>query len=230
MKLSRRLQQITACVPQGARVADIGSDHAFVPIALAQQQITDFVLASEVAPGPLHSSQKNIEAAGVQTKVQTRLGDGLQNIRSDDDIDTFIIAGMGGELISHILDQAQPELLKGRRLILEPNNHEALVRAWLDQHGFQITAENILKEDGHFYEIIVAIDQAQQPCLTDSDLMFGPILKQTQNEAFVAKWQHRLTVDQKILRQLKKATQPDIQKITALETRQTLIEKVLTRS
>lgn len=229
MKLSKRLQQITALVPQGARVADIGSDHAFVPITLAQNKITDFVIASEVAPGPLGISQKNIEAAGVQTQVQTRLGDGLQHIELTDKIDTIIIAGMGGELIQHILMQAEPELLKNCRLILEPNNHEKLVRQWLNQHSFQITNEHILEEEGHFYEIIVAEAVAQAPTLTVSDLIFGPILKVTQNKAFINKWQHRLSVDQKILTQLQKAASPDQQKIATLKTTQTLIERVLTK-
>ena len=123
MKISKRLQQISALIPKASRIADIGSDHAFVPIMAVETGCSSFAIASEVAPGPLGISQQNIQAAGLSDKIQTRLGDGLAAIQVEDRIDTFIIAGMGGELIVHILAAADPALLKATHLILEPNNN-----------------------------------------------------------------------------------------------------------
>lgn len=228
MKLSKRLQQILYCIPTSAsRVADIGSDHAFVPIALISSGAADFAIASEVAAGPLNSSRAHIASYHLGHRIETRLGDGLGAITLADEIDTFIIAGMGGELIERLLTDANPDLLKSATLVLEPNNQEKLVRRWLSDHHFRIHQEVIVAEDGHFYEIMVA-DQAMTAAkLSELDCIFGPCLRVAQSPVFQNKWTHRLSVESKVLWQLQKASVLPQAKIEKTKAMIQSIEKVL---
>jgi tRNA (adenine22-N1)-methyltransferase len=227
MKISKRLKHIIALVPKDARLADIGSDHAFVPIKLAQTGQIDFAIASEVAAGPLDISKENIAAQGVSAKVQTRLGSGFDPFTPADKLNTFVIAGMGGELITSLLEAADFALLQPATLILEPNNQEHLVRQWLNQHQMAISQEEIVAEDNHYYEIIVARYQAEVKPLSATDLQFGPRLRRQKSAVFVDKWTHRLQVDEQVLAQLSAAKTVDFTRVRELEQDVKAIEGVL---
>ncbi|MBY4985395.1 tRNA (adenine(22)-N(1))-methyltransferase TrmK [Streptococcus suis] len=185
-KLSRRLEAVASYVPQGARLADVGSDHAYLPLFLVEQGRIDFAVAGEVVQGPYQSALQNVEQAGQSDKISVRLANGLAAVKLDDQVSTVTIAGMGGRLIAEILEAGKEKLATIERLILQPNNREDDVRRWLLAHDFQLVAEEILEENDKIYEILVA--EKGNVDLTADQLRFGPYLLEEQSTTFQKKW------------------------------------------
>lgn len=225
--LTKRLTAIAQQVPQGSRLADIGSDHALVPIHLVQTGQIQFAIAGEVIPGPLSRATQAIEAAKLTQQIQPRLADGLAAIQPADQVDTVVIAGMGGQLICDILAAGQPHENGIQRLILEPNIQEDLVRQWLGAHRYQIVAETIVAEDQHVYEIIVAELTAKVIQYSPAALKFGPCLMQEKSPVFCAKWRHRYETNEKIEANLRNNARGDqSQKLAALTVENKMIQEV----
>ena len=135
--------------------------------------------------------------------IQVRLANGLAAIENVDKIDTIVIAGMGGILISEILEAGKGKLSSVKRLILQANNHGDTLRQWLIEHQFVIKAEQILLEAGKFYEIIVAEPTTNEnPVLSANDLLFGPFLSKEKSVIFQQKWQKELNTLNKIIDRL----------------------------
>ncbi|MCD2255821.1 tRNA (adenine(22)-N(1))-methyltransferase [Agrilactobacillus fermenti] len=227
MKLSDRIQKLIDFVPAQARLADIGTDHAFVPIEVIKMGMANFAIATDIGAGPLNIARDNVEAAGLAEKIQLRLGNGLAPIQYEDHINTFVIAGMGGELIRQILATAPKPLLKNVTLILEANNQEALVRQWLSDQQIQIVNETILFEDGHYYEFIIADTRKKSMPLTQIDIQYGPILARQQSLTFRQKWQHQLLIKNKILKQLTQSQTVPLDKVRQTELAIKSIEELL---
>lgn len=185
-KLSQRLEAIASFVPQGARLADLGSDHAYLPLFLIEKGRVDFAIAGEVVQGPYQSALQNVEQAGQSDKISVRLANGLVAVEPADHVTTVTIAGMGGRLIADILEAGKDKLVAVERLILQPNNREDDVRRWLLANGFQLVAEKILEENDKIYEILVA--EKGQSDLTADQLRFGPYLLEEQSATFQKKW------------------------------------------
>ena len=127
-KLGPRLNAVASFVPNGSRVADIGTDHAHLPIWLRTEKISPMVIASDIRPGPLNTARLNVEKSGVDG-ICFRLCPGLRDIRPDE-ADTVVIAGMSGETIRSILENANWDW-KCKRLILEANTKHALLLSWI---------------------------------------------------------------------------------------------------
>lgn len=187
INLSPRLSAVASFVPKGARMADIGSDHAYLPAHLLLQSKINFAVVGEVAKGPLENARHEIAKQRLTDVTVLRLADGLAAVTSADQIDTVTIAGMGGLLIRDILAAAKARGQVFETLILQPNTDEAVVRQWLIANAYQLTHERIVQEDKHFYEIIVAKPGKQT--LSSLDLTFGPFLRDEQSPVFKAKWQ-----------------------------------------
>ncbi|MFC0233169.1 tRNA (adenine(22)-N(1))-methyltransferase TrmK [Vagococcus entomophilus] len=206
-KLSQRLQAVANYVPSKARLADIGSDHAYLPAWLVLNQKISYAVAGEVVQGPFLSAKKLVESCNLQAQIVVRLADGLQAISDQDAINVVTICGMGGFLIREILENGvQKGKLQGtERLILQPNIGEYSLRKWLMQHNYRIIAEEILEEDAKIYGIIVAEKDQRVVHYTEKELIFGPILMQEKSVVFKKKWQHEKVQKGKILKNLKKA-------------------------
>ena len=125
--LEERLAQIGQMVDSGSRLADIGTDHAYLPIALVKKGKIDFAIASDVARGPLENAKQDIKQANLEDKIETRLGSGLETLTQSDQIDTVVIAGMGGKLMTTLLENAYQENKIYPTLILEANISDPLV-------------------------------------------------------------------------------------------------------
>lgn len=156
--LSDRLACVGAQIPDQARFADIGSDHAYLPVALMLQNKISYAVAGEVVQGPYDSASKQVRKNGLADKIVVRLADGLDAIQPEDNIDTVVIAGMGGTLIRSILEEgSRKNRLAGvKRLVLQPNVGERTLREWLVSNNFIIIHEVLLEENDKNYEIIVA--------------------------------------------------------------------------
>lgn len=227
--LSLRLEKVGDYVPDGARLADIGSDHAYLPVALMLENKISYAVAGEVVTGPFQSAEKQVAISGLTEGIQVRLADGLDAITEADKIDTITICGMGGTLIRDILERGkQHQKLKGNeRLILQPNVGEATLRHWLQANHYQIIAEDILEENQKIYEIIVAEKVERPVTATEVELFFGPLLIKAQNEAFIKKWQRELKQREHVLEQLSQSSQTLTEKQEQIKTEITNIREVL---
>lgn len=188
--LSKRLAAVAEFVPQGARLLDVGSDHAYLPIALMEEGKINFAIAGEVVKGPYESAVHNVAGAGLSDKIVVRLADGLAAFEASDQVTTITICGMGGGLIADILAAGVEKLASVDRLILQPNNREDELRAWLMNNGFKLVTEEIMTENDKFYEIMVV--EHGQMTLSETDLRFGPFLNQEKSAVFKARWQREL--------------------------------------
>ena len=213
--ISKRLELVASFVPQGAILLDVGSDHAYLPIELVERGQIESAIAGEVVEGPYQSAVKNVEAHGLKEKIQVRLANGLAAFEEADQVSVITIAGMGGRLIARILEEGLDKLADVERLILQPNNREDDLRIWLQDHGFEIVAENILEEASKFYEILVV--EAGQMKLSASDVRFGPFLSKEVSLVFVQKWQKEAEKLEFALGQIPEKN---------LEERQVLVDKI----
>ena len=174
MRLDGRLAAVAALVPRGARAADVGTDHAYLAIALLNEQDVETVIATDKNEGPCAAARRTISASGFTNRVQVRLGDGLAPL-SPGEVDTVCIAGMGGGLIASILAEGAEVLAEVSRLVLQPMNDAAALRQWLYDNGWHIVEESLATADGRLYEIIAAepgTEETPEPWL----LTLGPVL------------------------------------------------------
>ncbi len=165
MELSNRMKAVAQMVPAGHIAADVGCDHGFVSVYLAQRGICPFVYAVDVRPGPLAGAKAHILESGLSDQIITVLSDGLQNVPVGKDApllpacpgaDVMIVAGMGGRLTVRILEGFPEKTAQLSWLILEPQSEVWLVRRWLRGNGFVITQEAMVLEEGKYYPVIRA--------------------------------------------------------------------------
>lgn len=151
MELTPRLQIIANQVPQGTRLADVGTDHGFLPVWLLLNGRIDQAIAADLREGPLNRSKETAQHSGVAEKISFRLCDGLSAI-APEEVDTVAIAGMGGETIASILGAA-PWTRNGKLLLLQPMTGFAQLRRWLQDNGYTIVNEQIVREGKKLYSI-----------------------------------------------------------------------------
>ena len=151
-----RITALINFVREGSRVADVGADHGYLSIELAASGRAKFVTATEKNLQPLQAARKNISAAGLDNLIDTRHGDGLK-VLSAGEVDTICIAGMGGALITKILDESPEVVQSAHQLILQPMNASEKVRAWLNANGWAVDDEDLSEVAGIIYEIISAV-------------------------------------------------------------------------
>lgn len=225
--LSNRLQTVADFVKADARVADIGSDHAYLPVHLAQQGQLSYGVAGEVVRGPYENAAVEIQVEGLTDRIIPRLADGLAAIQPDDNIDTVTICGMGGTLIAKILEAGQAHLTHTERLILQPNVGEDNVRRWLQDHAYEIQAERILEEDGHIYEIIVADPVTTPVQYTPIELKFGPFLLQEKSPVLQQKWRREQARLDQVITTMKQAKNAPAAKIAEFQAQRDQIQEVI---
>lgn len=228
VNLSKRLKTVADYVSEHARMADIGSDHAYLPAYLAKLNKIDYCIAGEVVEGPLENAKKEIQKTHTESIIIPRLGDGLSVIKKADQLNTIVIAGMGGSLIRDILNRGISHLSGQEKLILQPNVGEKTLRKWLVEHQYVITDEKILKENQHIYEIIVAANKQQSVKLSEMDLMFGPYLRKQKSVVFLEKWHQELHRKQLVLQNIEQNGRGNInEQLTKLKHEIKLIQDVL---
>lgn len=227
--LSNRLAKVAEYVRKNDRLADIGSDHAYLPAWLILNDRINFAVAGEVVEGPYQSAKKLVTSLALTERITVRLADGLGAVEPSDKISAITIAGMGGRLISEILDRGfqEKQLTGSERLILQPNVGEKVLRQWLLSHQYQIIAEAILEEDRKFYEVIVAEKSPDPVTYTEQELAFGPFLSAEQSPVFKAKWQSEVGHHQGVLKRLKLAKQEPSARMVELSKKIAEIEEIL---
>ena len=175
--LSKRLQMNVSMVTPGYRMADIGCDHAHVPIYLVKRGITPGVIAMDVRKGPLEHAKVNITHFGCEQEIEIRLSDGLHELQPGE-ADIIMIAGMGGALTVQILEEGKECMQSARELVLQPQSDRGVVRRFLYREGFSIIAEDMCFEDGKYYNVMRAENRRINPGteLRECDYEYGKIL------------------------------------------------------
>ena len=229
VKLSKRMKAVASMVTKGNIVADVGTDHGYVPIALISQGKIPEAIALDINKGPLERANEHIKLHGLQDKIQTRLSDGVAAI-SVGEADSIVIAGMGGELVIHILSDGEEVCRNARELILQPQSDIDKVRAFLRERKYKIVDEDMILEEGKYYPMIKVVPVEYDDTwdkLTEDEIkacdIYGPILLKNGNpilRKYLVK-QHQVLRD--IIEKLKKQ-----QSTEAIERRILEKEKELT--
>lgn len=203
-QLSKRLYTLATFVPKGSTVADIGSDHAYLPCFLIHHQVAKRAIAGEIVEGPYQSARRQVIEDELDHLIEVRKGNGLAVIDIGE-VEVVTIAGMGGPLIAQILEEGKDKLNGVKRLILQPNVSAISIREWLIANGWLLIEEAILQEDGKIYEVLVA-EQSEQPVsLTYSERLLGPYLIQEKSSVFQLKWQQEYNQWDRIKHQIDQA-------------------------
>jgi len=161
-EISIRLKTIADLVREGAKVCDVGTDHGYLAIYLLKERNAARVIATDLNEKPLSRAKENIAAAGCEGKIELRLCDGLNGV-SNGEIDTAVIAGMGGETIADILTAA-PWVKQGKLLILHPASKAPHLRRWCMENGLGVVDERIVREGHRLYPILVVRGDAPVRC------------------------------------------------------------------
>lgn len=170
MELSARLQSVASQVPQGASFADIGTDHAYLPVWLLLNGRIDFAIAADLREGPLSRAAETAMQYQVSDRMSFRLCDGLAGI-DPKEVDTIAIAGMGGETIAAILSAAE-WTKKDKLLLLQPMTSFPDLRLWLQRNGYRIEEEHISREGERLYTCLVVRSGEMEP-MTQTELWVG---------------------------------------------------------
>lgn len=152
--LDSRLSLCASFVRQDSKLADIGTDHAYLPVWLCQNGVCKSAVAADINPEPLRRGQLTIRQAGLEDKVKTRLSDGLKGI-SADEADDIVIAGMGGELIAKIILDCEYSRDKDKRFILQPMTKSELLIERLCQNGFEILSQDCCVASNKCYTVLL---------------------------------------------------------------------------
>ena len=221
-QLSKRLSIVASFIPKGAILADIGSDHAYLPTFSYLQGMIVKGIAGEVNQGPYELAKKRVASLKLTEVIDVRKGDGLEVITKGE-VTCITISGMGGGLIQSILEQGKDKLTGKERFILQPNNRADKVRRWLLENDYELKAEEIIEEDEKIYEILVAEKgDSQKPYRTIGEvgLLVGPYLAKQKNKVFIKKWTNEIKKLEKILQQVNEATDKEQMNVKQKEIEQ----------
>ena len=174
LPISKRLLCCASMVQSGSRVADIGTDHGYLGIYLLQSGAARHVIACDLRKDPLENARRNAKLFGVDGKMELRLSDGLEKILPDE-VDTVVMAGMGGDLIQKILSQCPWRRREGLQFILQPQSAGNVLRRWLCEDGFEIQREEPV-QDGHFLYTVMELRQGEPSPLTPGTEYASPAL------------------------------------------------------
>ena len=164
--LDNRLQLCAAYVRRGMRVADIGTDHAYLPVWLCRNGICPSAIAADVKPEPLARGKMTIAAAHMQDRVQARLSDGLQAI-GEDETDDIVMAGMGGELMAHIIGACPYAKNPQKHFVLQPMTKSEVLLRWLCDNGFAVQAQDCCVAGGKCYTVLSVVYTGQTAAADD---------------------------------------------------------------
>lgn len=210
VKMSLRLHRVADMITPGLSVADIGTDHGYIPIYQVLAGRADYAYACDVAEGPLGRAKDNVALYNVGDRVRTVLSDGLTGLREleGNKPRSIVIAGMGGTLICRILKEGADVAGQADELVLSPHSEWYEVRCFLADNGYEIIDEDMLREDGKYYVIIKAVrgDESQSVPVDahfDEDgLRFGPVLMRKRHPVLIEYIEKELDTCAKIKKNL----------------------------
>ena len=162
MHLTDRLQKVADLVPKGKAMADIGTDHGYLPIYLVETGKMESAIACDINEGPLDRAKENLISTGLTEKIALRLGGGLSKLAKGE-VDGVTICGMGGLMICRILEDDREKAQALSWLVLQPQNHVAELKVFLSSHHFRIVKEVLSEDGGQLYEMLLAVPGEMEP-------------------------------------------------------------------
>ena len=179
--LSQRMQMVADMVSKGNVLADIGCDHGFVSIYMIENGICPKVIAMDVNEGPLLRAKEHIEERELSSYIDVRLSDGMDKLLLGE-ADSILIAGMGGRLVIKIISDRMEKAKVLKEIILQPQSELHLVRQFLNETGFHILEENMVKDNGKYYPAMrVRWKTEKQKGFSEEELWYGPLLLKEKN-------------------------------------------------
>lgn len=223
--LTERLSALAEYVKAGHIIADIGTDHAYLPIYLVKTGKCPGAIACDINIKPLEAASTNVKGNGLEAKIELRLGDGLQIIMPGE-VQTVVIAGMGGNTIVNILKLSPGVLLEADQLVLQPMGDEEGLRRWLITNGWCIADETLTLEDGKLYTIILSV-KGEEALPGGAILEIGPRLVEKKHPLLPLLLKKLLDKYEHILKGLSKSSQSQlVEKKQRIEARLSQIQEV----
>ena len=182
IKLSKRLDAISSLVPIKAKIIDIGCDHALLDIYLYQNKICDKIIAADINDNALNNARENIKRNKLTNDIEVRLGNGLEVLHDNDDINTMIISGMGAHTIVGILKKGLNKLSKIDTIIIQSNTKLEFLRKEVNKLNYEIIDEDMVLDNKKVYTIIKFIKGKAR--YSKKELYFGPVLLKKQSKLF----------------------------------------------
>lgn len=179
MELSKRLQAVADLVSEGLVVADVGTDHGYIPIYLIETKKSPKAFAMDVNKGPLLRAKEHIAEHGLETRIETRLSDGVRALQKGE-CDCVVVAGMGGALTIKIMEEGKDIFRSLKEFVLQPQSELLKVRAYLYQNEYSIVEENMVLDDGKFYPMFRVIN-GQSEEYDAIELCYGKLLLEQKN-------------------------------------------------
>ena len=189
MKISNRLKRVAMNVTPGYRVADIGTDHGYVPIYLIENGLAKHVIAMDINEGPLNRAKVNIKNCHYENEIETRLSDGFEKLMFGE-ADIAVIAGMGGELMKSLLMNGEKVVSGLKELVLSPHSEIHVVREYIRSIGHKIVNEEMLVDEGKYYTIIKTC-KGQQEAYTAIENQYGKILIDRRDQVLMDFLKHK---------------------------------------
>jgi tRNA (adenine22-N1)-methyltransferase len=212
MKLSKRLETVASFVTEGSNIADIGTDHGYIPIYLVEEGRCPHAIAMDVRKGPLERAKAHIAEAGLEERIEVRLSDGLKALKAEE-ADCIVIAGMGGELVMRIMEDGRHMWGTVRQWVLSPQSDLDKVRRFLEEEEFSIVQETMIKEDGKYYTVMSVSREAKpsQSGYTEAEYRYGKLLIDEKNQVLCEFLQKEQCQLKSILEELKKQSSEGVQ-------------------
>lgn len=186
LELTPRLRMVADMIPAGARLADVGTDHAYLPAALMLEGKIPAAIAADLRQGPLSRAKATVQEYGLTGKIGFRLCDGLSGIRAEE-ADAVAIAGMGGETIAMILEAAPWTREQNTALVLQPMSSMPELRVWLGAHGYAILEERLAREGDTLYTAL-SVRVGEMPPMTAAERYAGKNTKDPLRGAWLDHW------------------------------------------
>ena len=228
IKLSKRMKAVASMVTPDYVLADVGTDHGYVPISLVQRKKIQKAIAMDINKGPLQRAREHIAEFQLEEFIETRLSDGVKKLKVGE-VDSILIAGMGGELVIHVLSDGMEVCRSVKELILQPQSELDKVRRFLRENKYKIVDEDMVIEDGKYYPMMKVVPVEEdgfwrvipKEAIRACD-MYGPLLLKNGNPSlrkFLVRQHKQL---EKILKELEKL--PESKKIAV--RKQEVLEEI----
>lgn len=209
MELSKRLKKIAEHVDKCGSIADIGTDHGYIPIYLVKEGICKKAIASDINKGPIEKAKVNVVFEGVSDKVKCLLGPGLNPLKVGE-VDGVILAGMGGNLTRDILLNDMDKVKKYDFLILQPAQNPEVLREFLYKNNYEILDEDLIKDEGRFYELFkVKYNEASEKLVFEDELDYevSPLLRKKNHPLLKEFLEEKIKMCEKISSFIKEDTE-----------------------
>lgn len=200
MELSVRLQAVADMVTEGTKVADVGTDHAYIPIYLVEHDKNPSAIAMDINRGPLKKAEENISSHNLENKIETRLSDGLKQLHLGE-ADSVVIAGMGGGLVVKIMEEGTLHKKYVKEWILQPQSEISKVRQYLNENEYCIVEENMVIDEGKFYPMMRVTEGTIEE-YTQEELCYGKCLLKEKNPILKKFLEKEIDIKKEILEKL----------------------------